>query len=251
MELPEGLDAANLKNRTDWPMDRIAQRLCLGCGPLFMVVFGAGFILAGWLPPPDPQRDAAAVAAVFQEDTTRIRVGMLLCMLGGGLIAPWAVTISAQLRRTEGRFPVLTYAQLACGILVTAYVMLSAIIWAIAAFRPSDYQADTVQMLNDLAWFLFLIPFPPFVLWCAAVAVAILRDPHEVPVFPRWAGYFNVWAALAVAPAGLIMFFKSGPFAWNGFVAFYVAIGAFFGWIVVMTVLVARAINDESRRAAA
>jgi hypothetical protein len=39
-------------------------------------------------------------------------------------------------------------------------------------------------------------------------------------------------------PAVLIPFFKTGPFAWQGALEFWLAAGVFFGWIVVMTVVV-------------
>jgi hypothetical protein len=50
---------------------------------------------------------------------------------------------------------------------------------------------------------------------------------------------------LLVAPAGVIVFFKHGPFAWNGLISFFLPLGAFASWIAVMVRLLARAIEQE------
>jgi MFS family permease len=215
-----------------------------------LVLFVIGFIgLAGWVPPPDPAASAQEIAAMFREDTTEIRLGMFTSMLSMSLMAPFGVAIAAQIRRTEGRRPVLTYTQLVCVAVGTTVIVLSTVVWAVAAFRPDEYSPDTVRIFNDLGWFLFLIEWPPFSIWFAAVAIAILRDENDPPVFPRWSAYLSLWSAFLFVAAGLIMFFKTGPFAWDGLIAFYVAVAIFFVWLVAMTVLVIKAINREAEQA--
>jgi hypothetical protein len=39
------------------------------------------------------------------------------------------------------------------------------------------------------------------------------------------------------------MFFKQGPFAWNGLFVFWLPFGVFFSWIVIMTALLLKAID--------
>lgn len=41
-----------------------------------------------------------------------------------------------------------------------------------------------------------------------------------------------------------MIFFHTGPFAYNGFIAFYVAATAFFAWYVVVFVVLRRSIHD-------
>lgn len=85
------------------------------------------------------------------------------------------------------------------------------------------------------------------------IGVAILRDHHSPKLMPRWAAFYNFWCALAISPAILIEFFKSGPFTYCGAVDFWFIFLVFFGWIVVMTLLVLRAADalDRSERALA
>jgi hypothetical protein len=54
---------------------------------------------------------------------------------------------------------------------------------------------------------------------CMAVAGFIDRSPN--PTWPRRAAYFNVWAAFSGMGGGIAVFFKHGPFAWNGIIGFY------------------------------
>ena len=66
----------------------------------------------------------------------------------------------------------------------------------------------------------------------------------------RWAGYLNLWVILLSLPGGVQVFFKDGPFAYNGLLACYFVVRVFFVWLVVMTMLGFRA-TDRSGHGAA
>ncbi len=57
-------------------------------------------------------------------------------------------------------------------------------------------------------------------------------------MLPRWLGYLNLWVAMLIIPAGLVLFFKHGPFAWNGVVGLYIPLVAFAIWILSMTITI-------------
>ncbi|MCY1360840.1 hypothetical protein D9M69_474850 [compost metagenome] len=44
----------------------------------------------------------------------------------------------------------------------------------------------------------------------------------------------------------MVVFFKSGPFAWNGLFAFWMAAVAFFGWILVTWWVIAKSIRQQA-----
>jgi hypothetical protein len=50
----------------------------------------------------------------------------------------------------------------------------------------------------------------------------------------------SLWDALLLVPDGLMAFFKVGPFAWDGIMAFYIPLTVFFVWLVGMTVVMFR-----------
>jgi hypothetical protein len=52
-------------------------------------------------------------------------------------------------------------------------------------------------------------------------------------------------------PGGLIVFFKSGPLDWRGFISLYLLLAAFTVWVVTLVwALLTRAIRDQEREAA-
>jgi hypothetical protein len=79
----------------------------------------------------------------------------------------------------------------------------------------------------------------------AVIAFVIFLDKREQPIFPRWAGYLNAWIALLLAPAGIIVFFKHGPFAWNGLFSFWLPLTVYSIWVVTMTFLLRRALAAQ------
>lgn len=79
-----------------------------------------------------------------------------------------------------------------------------------------------------------------------ATAIVIFADDREQPIFPRWAGYLNLWVAIASIPSSLLQFVHHGPFAWNGVLSFWFGAAAFGIWILVMSILLIQAINRQS-----
>lgn len=216
------------------------------CGPVFAFLFAIGFVLlAGFLPPPSPEDSAAEIVAFYRSDLDAIRAGTVVMMLATPFLAPWGLAMASQTRRTERGFPIITCLQVACVAIVTLTIAVFVLIWAVAAFRAGETSPETTQALNDIAFFLLLFDWSPFCLWVASFAVAIFMDHNESPVFPRWAGYFNLWVVALSVPGGFIVFFKDGPLAYDGFIAFYFPVVVFFIWLVTMTILTIRAIKQD------
>jgi hypothetical protein len=226
-------------------MNRKAQLICVWCGPVCAVLFAIGAVFLGQFIPPlvSPSDGAAEVARKFAEHTGAIRVGAMICVISMSLVGPWGAVVAAQFRRIEGRFPVLSYVQLVCVAVGTAVIVLMSMFWAVAAFRPESYSHETVMVLNDIAYFLFLFTWTPFVIWALAIALAIFTDNNKVPVYPRYVGYVSLWTALLFCGAAGMEYFKTGPFAWNGVGALYIPVGVFFVWLAALTVETVKNIN--------
>lgn len=215
------------------------------CGPVFIVLFIAGWWLAaGFVPPHPPLADAATVAASYRDNTGSIRLGMLVAMISSGFIIPFVGVIGAQLRRIEEGVPVLTYIQLVAGAITVLIFLVPSIMWTAAAYRP-ERAPEVIQAFNDFGWLFLLMTFIPFFMQLFAIGFAVLTDRHAPPLFPRWVGYFNFWAAILFMPGGLITFFRTGPFAWNGLLAFWMPLVVFVLWYAVMTVVLIGAIRTQ------
>jgi hypothetical protein len=227
------------------------QRILVWCGPAIIAALVIGLIpLAQFVPPPAPTAGREQIAEMFREHTTGIRIACVLMMIFFSLWAAWAGVLVVWVRRMESGFPVLTYGSLASVGAGTVFFTIAPLTWVVAAFRPGDYEPETIRVLNDWAWFGILFTWPPFAVFCALIAMAVFTDRNEQRLFPRWVGWYNAWEALMLFPFLLIAFFKTGPFAWNGAFGFYLPAGAFCVWILVMTAVLLRAITAEQRRLA-
>lgn len=226
--------------------DRWTQLLAAWCGPAATIFAILGMVVvSGFIPAQEPSASGRVIADWYTENATQIRVGMVLAAIGFTLFVPFGVAIAVQTRRAEHHRPVLAYVQIACVAIAALEGVMSAVIWAAAAFRPDAIDPDITRALNDLGWFAFLFDVAPFSLWLLTIAIAILRDGRAIPVFPRWLGYLNLFAAFVIEPACMMAFFKTGPFGYNGLLALYLPFATFFAWIVLMTPWLIRAISRE------
>jgi hypothetical protein len=210
-----------------------------------MLVFLIGFwFVAGLVPPPTPHDSARKIADLYQHNTNQIRLGLLITLIAAALCLPFVSLITVQMKRIEGRFSVLSYTQLVAGATTCLLITFPVMIMTAAAFRPGR-NPELTQLLNDVAWLPFVMVFPPAVLQSVSIAVAVLGDKAAKPVFPRWVAYYNLWTAFLFLPAGLLTFFKHGPFAWNGLLAFWMALTVFGAWFGVMFYVLRQAINNQ------
>ena len=227
-------------------MNLSSERLCAFSAYVFVLLFGIGFWpLGGFIPPPSPGWTAAEVAAFYQHDTNLLRLGLLLMMTACGAALAFYAAISGQMLRIRSASPTLAYVQLAAGVMTQVLIVLPVMIWTAAAFHPERDPALTL-LLHELGWLMLIMPFFGAMVQNIAIALAILADRSTTPLFPRWAAYFNFWTALLFVPGGLITFFKAGPFAWNGILAFWLPFVVFFSWFLLMPGLVLRAIGKPN-----
>jgi hypothetical protein len=224
--------------------------LCSWCGPLYIAGILIGLcLIAGFIPPPRASLTAGQVVARYRSNLTGIRIGLFIAITFTALYAPFAAVISVQMLRIEGRRrPFLTYMQLANGAIGSLVLMLAFMFMMVAAFDPGR-PPEITKAINELGWISLVIPFPPFCLQYIAIGIAILQDPGDTPVFPRWVAYYNFWIAFAFIPTGFVGFFHTGPFAWHGLISFWLAVAVYAGWFIVMTIALRNAINHEATSA--
>jgi hypothetical protein len=88
--------------------------------------------------------------------------------------------------------------------------------------------------------------FPGYTLQMVCIAVAGFMDKSERPTWPRWVSYFHLWVGLSGAGGGLAVFFKSGPFAWNGVVGIYIPLVLFATWLIISTTVLHQAVKRQA-----
>ena len=228
-------------------MDRRIALVCAWCGPVFLVLFVAGFwFVAGLVPPPKPSDNAAQIAAFYRDNTDRIRVGMLMSMVATALLAPFIILITQLMKRRNPRLDLLADIQLICGFALLLMVLIPITFIALGAFRP-ERPAESTQLLNDIAFFALFWVFSTPILEYLSMGAYSLMDRSDRPLFPRWVGWFDLATAAIFVTGAPVLFVKDGPFAWNGLLAFWAVLFIFGGWVLVSFVYVLReALTIES-----
>ena len=221
------------------------QRVCAWTGPLFIVLMAVGFVgIARMIPPPAPGDAADETARFFLDHPDRMKLGMIVSVLAAGLLVPFSTVIALQVRRIEGRYPALSMIQFACGVLLSLEFIYLIFFWQAAVFRQ-DRDPGLVQLLNDMAWIPYIGLSVTVCMQAAALGVAALLDRRQAPVFPRWFGFYQLWAAVFFLPGTFNVYFHDGPLAWDGLIAFYLPIFVYVSWVVVTPMMVLKAIDHQ------
>jgi hypothetical protein len=201
--------------------------------PLVPILVGAFLLFPGFVHPVSPRASAAEVADFYRQDLSRIRYSMVLFNWFGVALIPIVLLIAERMRHMAHRTPVLRYCVIGVSGGAPIAFLTSTVFWLVAAFRP-DRSPDLTLLTNDLAWITFTCGVPFLVALFLFLALAVAWDDQPRPVFPRWIAWFNLAVAVVTTPAAFAGLAKSGIFAWDGVVAFWVKNIAFVVWIVVM-----------------
>lgn len=227
-------------------MTNTTRRLCAWSSVLASVILLIAMCLMHIIPPPPPSTGPDGIAALIRDNTFNWLLGGTLLLAGAALYAPLYVAISSEMERMSPHNALLAKCQMVFGMLALPVPLeITANLWMVAAFRP-ERSAETIQLLSDLGWFLFLTPVVAGLFQPLTMAVAILNDKSPSPTFPRWMGFLSIWIGILILPGGLLTFFKTGPFAWNGLFVFYLGFSAFFVWFVPTIYFLIRADHPDT-----
>lgn len=224
-----------------------SQLACAWSGIALIVIVVAGFLLlAGYLPPPIQANDGPEeVADFYRDNTDAIRAGLVIGFCGWAGWGSFTAVIGIQLARMQPQRPVLAMCQIVFGAGGMVFLMLSSIILLVTTFRP-DRNPEVTQALNDLGWISLFITVPAFSSQALVIGIATLKRNPPVQVYPRWIGYLNVWVAILFVPALAIPLIKTGPFAWQGALVYWLAFVVFFIWILALFWAIRKAAMDEA-----
>ncbi|MFS0896912.1 hypothetical protein [Mycolicibacterium litorale] len=210
------------------------QTIGLWTGLCAGVVVLVGFLVyPGFFPPMSPSMPADEVAAFYRDNATMVRATMITWNLVGIMVLPLFMVIVVQMKRMATQSHVLAYCYLTAAVSGATIFALADIFFLVAAFRPNR-SPELVQLLNDMAWIVFVAPVGMLVAQNLLLALAVHLDAGPHRVFPRWVGPFALITGLAMAPAAGAAAFPDGPLAWDGAVSFWLRNGAFVSFVVVM-----------------
>jgi hypothetical protein len=197
--------------------------------------------LAGFVPPPPPTASAEQIVHIYQHHAVAIRAGMVITMFGAVMAMPLGATVAYFISRIEGFFGPLSILQVMGAVGMAVLTFYPPMWWLISIYRP-ERSAELTQTLSDAGWLQWVGGLTIYYPTVIVIAVASFLDKSPEPVFPRWFGYANLWLVILLLPGQMIFFFKTGPLAWNGLIAFYLAFLVFAMWFPVAFCLLRKAV---------
>ncbi|WP_286274295.1 hypothetical protein [Mycobacterium antarcticum] len=205
------------------------------------------WVIGGFFPLHKPSASAEDIQAFFSHDVVTIRLGMVIVMWSAAVFIPFTSTIADFVARFEGRNGPLTRTMTMAGYANAMLTFYPPLWWIVSTWRVDERSADTTRLLNDIGWLQFIGGIPMMMPMFAVLAVVAFNDKSGKPNFPRWFGYQSIMTFMLFLPDQLLFFFKTGPFAWNGVLGFWVPLAVFCGWFISIFVLMRRALVAEGR----
>ena len=153
-----------------------AQWVSLWTGPAVgVVLLAAALAFPGFWPPMSPAMNPEQVATFYADHTAWIRLSQVTFNLCGIMIVPLLMVIVVQMKRMKGQSHVFAYCFLTAVVSGATIFALSNVFFLVAAFRPERDPA-LVQLLNDLAWIVFIAPVGMVVSQFVLLALAVYFD---------------------------------------------------------------------------
>jgi hypothetical protein len=213
------------------------QKVALWCNLIFVLLTAVGWLgIAHFFLPARADLGLAETKAWFmQEHRWGVLIGCTLFYIAAGLLTPGSLQFGVMLAKIEGRWPIMSLTTAVCGIFISLIIFFNCCAWIVAAYRP-ETGADVIQSWYDWAWFAFLLGWIYLAIEMIATGVVELMDDRPTPMIPRWLTWATFFGALALLGAAGPAFFKSGPFAYHGLLAFYLPVVIWGGYITLTTI---------------
>jgi hypothetical protein len=217
-------------------------------GVIFAVLCFIG-LEAFWPQPPDFDLTAAETAQHYIENQSGYLIGVTFASISMAFYIAWAVQVGAMLAKLEGGSRMVTLVGTVCNVSTPFLLAFDVCIFAIAAYRPGEISPEITQMLSDFGWIASMLIWPPLMAGMLLWGIVMLRTSSQPGGFPRWLGWATIVTAIVEPGQAGIIFEKSGPFAPDGALSWYLAVFTWGPWIVAFSVVMVQKIRSEARTA--
>jgi hypothetical protein len=198
-------------------------------GIAFVGLFAVTLFLGS---PTDFGDPAAEVARYYREDQREVQVSVALWSAGLFFFLWFLGALRNLLRSAEGAPGTLSTVAFGAGLLLAAFLGLTAAFVAAAAARPDELDPELTRMIDDLT-FLVLGPGSFAVVgFLLASALVVLRSE----AMPAWLGGLALISAVAQALSVGIVFTDRAPF--GGSALFHlVGLMGLLAWVLAVSIV--------------
>ncbi|MDR2857641.1 MAG: hypothetical protein LBV50_07315 [Novosphingobium sp.] len=206
---------------------------------IFGIVF---FVMTRSQPPPKAWWSLPRMVQWFADNEWGLLVGFGIIFAMGAFATASTALITYSIRRMSVS-PAFAYTYLILYSLAAVPGMLLTCIALVVGAMRLDRDPALMGSLYDMGFIAFSGTMGIFLVGSVIWAVAILLDTNRI--FPRWFGYFNICNALTEVVVATCVIEKSGPFAWDGIISFYVNMVVFGIYTGVFITLLRKMIERE------
>jgi hypothetical protein len=200
------------------------QLICAWCGPAFVLLYGITWCVLGHnYPPPNPMFTAQELVDNFYlKHQASILLGQSLSTATGILYMVWACQLTVQMWRRETT-PILSLLQLCGGLLTTWVLIFPPALWAWCAEMAGTVNPELIKSVHFMAWYVYDMTYMVTTVEVIALFILVMADKQKPALMPKWAASLALFSGLSFLPITFLPYFKSGPFALNGYWSFHVA----------------------------
>ena len=197
--------------------------------------------------PPDFTMSGTQTAQFYSSHQTGMLIGVTLSSIGMPFLIAWTIQLGAMLRRLEGGSGLVAIVATVGTISIPILLVYDVVVWAIAAYRPQDTNADVTRAFSDLGWISSMLIWPPLAAGMALTGVIIMKTRRQAGAFPVWLGWFSYIVAISELGQAPIIFYKSGPFAPDGAGSWYLAVFTWGPWIIALSIQMFRMLAQQHK----
>lgn len=220
---------------------KLDQWICFWSVPVFYNIFGLVFVPLSWMMPPrSPTNTIEGIVEFMQSQN--LLVASTILTLSIGLSAVANAIYLCQVKRMSVS-PVFRFAFMA-GAMTGAIVgcLFPMFCFGLGAFRPG-YDPEILAMLYDFGYLSFIGSLGCFCLNWSMLGLAIILDENRI--LPKWLGYYTVWQYMTELFVATVWIAKTGPFAWDGLLAFWFNMVIYVPWQIIVYVCIYKAIKNQ------
>jgi hypothetical protein len=237
-------EAATNQSYSSW-------RLCVWAGWVFLVGYLLSWGILGFnIPTISPAISINDLYAHYVAHSARIRLAMGLSVFFMPFYFVFSAVISRVMQQIEGQNGPLAIVEQMGGAVTVVVGQVAGISWLVAAFRVDERTPEMVRQLHDFGWLYFDMTYMVTTLQMWAMAYVFLHDRRTKPLVPAWVAWLSVFVGFTFLLLTLLPFFLTGPFAWNGLFNYWITLGSFFVWVIIVAIAVSNAINRLEREGA-
>ncbi|CZR53552.1 related to integral membrane protein [Phialocephala subalpina] len=191
-------------------------------GPLSLALIFIMLPSGAFLPPISPNHSPGQVVDHYRRHETGLKGGIALIQFIGLFFMLYTAAVGGQISQIPGVSKTVVYSQLLGGCVGGIFLTIPSYFFATTLYRL-DRTPELTELLNDMSWIFFAMPFSGLLCQDLAFSYAVLLDRRPRPLFPRWLAWVSTGLTLSFYPAIGVNCVHSGVVAWNGVLTFWTA----------------------------